>query len=730
MRQTNQAIISFASAAVDAVLTFVAYLLAIALRFRVLDGVVSISMDSPRFQAMAWGYAVMIVLIYSACHLYQPFRVPRLGRDVSVVLLVNTLSALVLMALLFTFKLMDISRWTIVIFWAISTALMVAKRVLVVHILQRIRMKDQYLLHVIVVGNGKNAREYIREVRSHPELGIRVEGYVSCMPKAELGENLGSYEEIGAILEAGDYDELVVALEPHEVSFMPLVLSAAEKEGTRVEMIPMYQEYYPTHPTFESVGNTRLVDLRATPLDNIALAALKRAMDLAGSAALLVALMPLMAAIAVGVKLSGPGPVLFKQERIGKNKKPFVMLKFRSMRSDIDHNGWSTNSDSRKTRFGSFIRKFSLDELPQLFNVLLGQMSLVGPRPELPVYVRRFKEEVPLYLVRQQVRPGMTGWAQVNGLRGDTSIEERVVYDIWYIQNWSIWLDIRILFKTVFGGMKNAEELVRPASESPAADSDPVQRQAEGESACAPEKIAVVVATHVAYPMPEAAPYLPVQAGAALHDRLPYTGDDSGEGISEKNGVYCELTALYWAWKNLEADAVGLCHYRRYFREPGSRRPATAETFEALLREVPVILPRKRNYWIETGVSQFMHAHGSECLEALKGVLREKYPRHLEAFERSMARTAGHRFNMLVMRRAQLDAYCGWLFDVLFETEKRIQPPPRMMGFLAERLMDAWIEAEGVPYRELPVYHTERVNWIKKGGAFLLRKVRGGAAPS
>ena len=135
------------------------------------------------------------------------------------------------------------------------------------------------------------------------------------------------------------------------------------------------------------------------------------------------------------------------------------MHKFRSMRVDIDHEGWSTDYDPRKTRFGSMIRKYSLDELPQLFDVLIGNMSLVGPRPEIPRFVRQFKEEIPLYLVRQQVRPGMTGWAQIHGLRGDTSIEERVKYDIWYIENWSVLLDIRILFKTAFGGMKNSELL-------------------------------------------------------------------------------------------------------------------------------------------------------------------------------------------------------------------------------------------------------------------------------
>lgn len=236
----------------------------------------------------------------------------------------------------------------------------------------------------------------------------------------------------------------------------------------------------------------------------------------------------------------------------------------------------------------------------------------------------------------------------------------------------------------------------------------------------------MVVATHKAYPMPSDALYLPVQAGAALHGRLDYCGDDSGENISLRNDQYCELTALYWAWKNLPADAVGLCHYRRYFQEPGEKRLASEETLQRLLAEVPVILPRKRHYWIETGESQFVHAHGPEGLDAVRQALRERAPEYLDAFEASMRRTKGHRFNMLVMRREQLDAYCGWLFDILFETEKRMaQTPPRMMGYLAERLLDAWIETKRLPYRELPVYHTEKVNWIKKGGAFLLRKVKG-----
>ena len=198
--------------------------------------------------------------------------------------------------------------------------------------------------------------------------------------------------------------------------------------------------------------------MRVTPLDDLGWAMVKRAMDIVISLCLIVLFSPVMLAVAVGVKLSSPGPVLFSQERIGRNKKPFKMLKFRSMRvTGTEDTGWSTNSDPRKTRFGSFIRKFSLDELPQFFNVLRGDMSIVGPRPEVPYHVRHFKEEVPLYLLRQQVRPGITGWAQVNGLRGDTSIEERVQYDLWYIENWSIGLDLKIMLKTALGGMVNKE---------------------------------------------------------------------------------------------------------------------------------------------------------------------------------------------------------------------------------------------------------------------------------
>ncbi len=235
----------------------------------------------------------------------------------------------------------------------------------------------------------------------------------------------------------------------------------------------------------------------------------------------------------------------------------------------------------------------------------------------------------------------------------------------------------------------------------------------------------IIIATHKEYKMPEDPCYLPVQAGSAIHPRLPYTGDDTGLNISGKNDLYCELTALYWGWKNLRSDVVGLCHYRRYFSEPGKKEILSGNTLQRIMTETPLILPAKRHYWIETGESQFVHAHGAVPLDTVKGVLSDLYPEYRNAFTRSLERTSGHRFNMFIMRREQLNQYCTWLFDILFETERRLPDrSPRIMGFLSERLLDAWVDTTETTCRELPVFYTEQENWIRKGSAFLWRKIR------
>lgn len=453
----------------DIVVVLASFYGALFIRFPIMGGYRSLDLADPRLFLIALLYSFAVAFAYYACHFYSNRRYRRLGSDSLTIIAINGVGTLVLVTVLFLLRLVDFSRLALVMIWLLSCALSILKRLTMLLIMAFYRKRGMNLKHVAIVGNGHLAWQCMQDFLAHPEMGIVVDGYISAMEKPELGKCLGSYEELGDILQRHHLDSLIVALEPHEVRFMGAVLEAADKEGSRVELIPFYNDYFPAHPTIKSIGRTRLINLRATPLDSPFWAAAKRLMDIVGALAMLLLFSPVMLVVAVGVKLSSPGPVFFRQERMGKDKKSFYMLKFRSMRVDTDPTGWTTDNDPRKTKFGAFIRKYSLDELPQAFNVLLGHMSLVGPRPELPRYVRQFKEEVPLYLVRQQVRPGITGWAQVHGLRGDTSIEARVEYDIWYIQNWSLGLDIRILFKTVFGGgMVNNEVLPAQSEQEPA----------------------------------------------------------------------------------------------------------------------------------------------------------------------------------------------------------------------------------------------------------------------
>ena len=238
----------------------------------------------------------------------------------------------------------------------------------------------------------------------------------------------------------------------------------------------------------------------------------------------------------------------------------------------------------------------------------------------------------------------------------------------------------------------------------------------------------IVVAAHKSYRMPEDGCYLPLQVGAAGKPDIGFQRDDEGENISARNANWCELTGLYWAWKNLRADAIGLVHYRRHFK--GRDGIATGTEIAALLEKTDVILPRKRNYFIETTRSQYAHAHHAEDLDLTRAILVERHPEYVKAFDAAMASTKGHRFNMFVMKRQQFDAYCAWLFDVLFELEKRLDissyspNDARVFGFVAERLLDVWVATNGVRFAELPVLHLESQHWPRKIVNFLRRKFR------
>ncbi len=459
--QNNQKGLTLFQVLSDGILVFASYFLALQVRFVWLDGVMT-EFNLWTLQAVlaAGVYSLALVVAFYLCQLYESFRFNHIEKELVRVAVINGVGALILMSFLYIFRMEQISRMAVFLFWLISTVLVGAKRWIVKGMLHRFRAKGYNQRHVVVVGCGHLAQQYVDDIRENPHYGVVVDGYVGRSSRPRMGKSLGEYEALEQILAENQVDELIVALEPEEIRFMQPTIAAADKEGIRLSIVPFYNDYIPPHPTIEAVGNSRVINMRATPLDRAGNALLKRTMDIAGSLVLIILTSPIMLAVAIGVKLSSPGPILFCQERVGRNKKVFKMMKFRSMRiTGTEDTGWSTDRDPRKTKFGSFIRKCSLDELPQFFNVLKGEMSLIGPRPEVPFHVNHFKEEIPLYLVRQQVRPGITGWAQVNGLRGDTSIEERVKYDIWYIENWSLGLELKILWKTAFGGMINSEKV-------------------------------------------------------------------------------------------------------------------------------------------------------------------------------------------------------------------------------------------------------------------------------
>lgn len=249
--------------------------------------------------------------------------------------------------------------------------------------------------------------------------------------------------------------------------------------------------------------------------------------------------------------------------------------------------------------------------------------------------------------------------------------------------------------------------------------------------------IKILIATHKKYWMPEDDVYLPIHVGRAGKADLGYVGDNTGDNISGKNANYCELTGLYWAWKNLKCDYIGLCHYRRYFAHATSSGDAEKkklailqrEDYEKLLKQYDVILPKKRNYFIETVRSQYEHAHNKNDLALTEQIVEELYPEYSEAFTKVMGRTKLHIFNMFVMRKEKFDEYSQWLFAILFELEKRIdisnynQYEARVLGFLSERLFNVWLEKQALNIKEIDVVFLEKVDWFDKGLSFLKRKI-------
>ncbi len=454
MIRENQQLFNRLNVLSDGILIYLMLPAAYWIRFYVMpDGIISVPLSG--FLRLGVVFTLVQLFTYAAFRLYQSNRKTRIRDELIRLLEASLLDALMLLSYLFVGGEDNYSRWTLALFFSMSVFILAVKRVVVRKTLRAIRKRGKNLKTVVIVGSGDSAVRYMNELKNDAELGYETLGYTAVRESGEMSSTpyLGGLDRLKEILETLQPDEVVSAITPEEYGETPGIIDACEQAGVKLSIIPVYAEYMPARPQFDDLNGIPLLNIRRIPLDNFANAFLKRTGDILISGLALIALSPLLLLCTLGVKLSSPGPVIFRQERVGKHKKPFTMYKFRSMRvNDEQDLAWSKRKDDRRTRFGSFLRKYSLDELPQLVCVFLGTMSLVGPRPEIPHFVDQFKDSIPLYMVRHQVRPGMTGWAQINGLRGDTPIRARIEHDIFYIENWSPLFDLRILLATVFRG--------------------------------------------------------------------------------------------------------------------------------------------------------------------------------------------------------------------------------------------------------------------------------------
>ncbi len=341
----------------------------------------------------------------------------------------------------------------------VSFLLIASKKITMIAILHSMRANQRNIKHILLVTDSQEmADEYTEEIFDNPQFGYLVIGYVGNLNVNGL-KHLGTTGDLDRVLKEARPDEVIIAMDTVRKKLITRYIGVCNDNCVKVMVVPAICGYFKSPRQISMLGNLPLVDIRSTPLDNGFNRFLKRTLDIIGALFMILLTSPFMIFTAIGVKLSSPGPIFFKQVRVGRHNEEFTMYKFRSMRvNDAEQTGWSTEEDPRKTRFGAFIRKFALDELPQFFNVLKGDMSLVGPRPEVPFYVEKFRKEIPLYMLKHTLRPGITGQAQIKGLRGDTSIEARIEEDINYIENWTFWKDIRILLLTPFRAVNRQEK--------------------------------------------------------------------------------------------------------------------------------------------------------------------------------------------------------------------------------------------------------------------------------
>lgn len=445
----------------DGCFVLLSYFAAYMLRFRWLNMEKAGNYTLELYARFLYVVLPVYLVMYWVCGLYAPKRGRGLFREMWALVKANIIGGGAFIVMLFLFK-MDLSRGFLAIFFTTNVVLEGLFRILVRKLLEHFRRKGKNLKHVLIVGYSRAAEAYVDRILANPQWGYYIHGILDDrMAVGTIYKKVsvvGTMEELSSFLKEREYDEIAITLAIEEYEKLEQLVAECEYSGVHTKFIPDYNHIVPTVPYIEDLEGLPVINIRKVPLSNLVNRFVKRTMDIVVALLALVIFLLPMLVVAIVIKCTSKGPVIFSQVRVGLHNKEFRMYKFRSMvvqDAKKEEGAWTTKNDDRVTGVGRFIRKTSIDELPQLINVLKGDMSLVGPRPERPKFVEKFKEEVPRYMIKHQVRPGMTGWAQVNGYRGDTSIRKRIEHDVHYIENWTLGLDIKIMFLTVFKGFIN-----------------------------------------------------------------------------------------------------------------------------------------------------------------------------------------------------------------------------------------------------------------------------------
>jgi exopolysaccharide biosynthesis polyprenyl glycosylphosphotransferase len=439
----------------DLVLVGASWLAAYAIRFQTgIPAPLGVPPPQPYIVALAfilptWGW------VFRTRGLYARRRIDTLLAEAASVAAAGTTVVVLLVAATFFARNYFFSRGVILAFWVVSIALVSSFRIATREVLRVLHRRGRHLSGALVVGGGRLAEQVIDRMTAHPETGLRVVGVLTAHgdpPRVHGIPVLGRYEQIKPVLHLCGASQVILALPREDADALDPLLDHLEDELVDLRLMPDVLHVATLRSTVEEFDGLPVINLRESPLVGWK-AFQKRAFDVTASALVLLLAAPVLALIAALIRVTSGAPVLYRQERVGLDGRVFRMLKFRTMVPNAEAETgpvWARNGDPRETWVGGFLRRTSLDELPQLWNVLRGDMSLVGPRPERPVFIEQFRREVPGYMLRHKVKAGLTGWAQVHRWRGDTSLHERIEHDLYYIRNWSLGLDLRILLMTLW----------------------------------------------------------------------------------------------------------------------------------------------------------------------------------------------------------------------------------------------------------------------------------------